>query len=97
MSAEEHLFFMEEAIKEAEKAAQAREGQDVDTKGLSDFDKSLRQGVDQEKVEAVLEEHREEVRRDLSDDGKLNGSTRQTDDKSDNNKKKDLEGTEQSL
>lgn len=85
------------AEREAEKAAQAREGQDVDTKGLSDFDKSLRQGVDQEKVEAVLEEHREEVRRDLSDDGKLNGSTRQTDDKSDNDKKKDLEGTEQSL
>ena len=64
---------------------------------ISEFDKSLRQGVDQEKVEAVLEEHREEVRRDLSDDGKLNGSTRQTDDKSDNDKKKNLEGTEQSL
>ena len=64
---------------------------------ISDFDKSLRQGVDQNKVNAVLEEHREEVRRDLSDDGKLNGSTRQTDDKSDNDKKKDLEGTEQSL
>ena len=64
---------------------------------ISEFDKSLRQGVDQNKVNAVLEEHREEVRRDLSDDGKLNGSTRQTDDKSDNDKKKDLEGTEQSL
>lgn len=85
------------AEREAEKAAQAREGQDVDTKGLSEFDKSLRQGVDQDKVNAVLEEHREEVRRDLSDDGKLNGSTRQTDDKTDNDKKKELEGTEQSL
>ena len=52
---------------EAERQAQNPEG-------LSEFDLSLRQGVDQGKVEAVLDEHRENVRQDLADDGKLNGS-----------------------
>lgn len=44
--------------------------------GLNDFDKSLRQGVDQKAVEAVIEEHREDMREDLADDGKLNHSNR---------------------
>lgn len=44
--------------------------------GLSEFDMSLRKGVDQRAVEAVIEEHRE----DLADDGKLNNSNRKNND-----------------
>ena len=47
------------------------------TQEFSDFDKSLRKGVDHEKVEDVLDEHRENLREDLADDGMLNNSNRQ--------------------
>lgn len=47
--------------------------------GLSEFDLSLRKGVDQRAVESVLDEHREGVRQDLADDGKLNNSVNKGD------------------
>ena len=46
---------------------------------LSEFDLSLRKGVDQKAVETVLDKHREGVRQDLADDGKLNNSVNKGD------------------
>lgn len=60
------------------KAQAERDAQNPE--GLSEFDMSLRKGVDQKAVDAVIEEHREDVRQDLADDGKLNNSNKRNND-----------------